>query len=804
MKKNFWKILVLTLAVVSCAISPDNPAREEILLDMDWKFMRSDVDNAQSVNFDDSSWRTLNLPHDYSIEDLPGTDSPFNPEAISGVDGGFTTGGTAWYRKTFNAPAEWKGKKLELLFEGVYMNADVWINGKHAGNNIYGYTPFNFDITEYLNIGGRNIIAVQVKNEGVSSRWYTGSGIYRHVWLKVLNPVHITENGIYITTPDITQERAVVNIETNVINKNTRDETVNITTEIIDLKGNTVAVTKNKQTLKSGDSYTFSQELPVDKPAFWSPDSPSLYSVRTTLVSKSGIDRKTTTFGIRTITMDAKNGFVINGVPMKLKGGCVHHDNGPLGSKAFDRAEERRVELLKASGFNAVRCAHNPPSVAFLEACDRLGMLVIDEIFDMWGKAKRPQDYHFYFNDDWQKALSAMILRDRNHPSIFLWSIGNEISDMHLSETAETSRKLVDFVRSLDPTRPVTAAANNLDGKLEGFFATLDVSGINYGIIDGRDYYPELAAKNPGIVMYGAESYALDAFDAWAAVEKYDYVTGDFVWTAIDYIGEASIGWHGYWQSPGFYPWNLAFDGDIDICGWKRPQSFYRDAFWNKDNITIAVHPPVLSFDAPQKNRESWSRWHYDDVVFDWNWEGYEGVPFTVDLYTSCDEAELFLNNKSLGRKTAGAQNKNKVTYRVPYETGELKAIGYQNGKTVEHKLNTSGQVSQIKLTADRNTIKANNQDLSYITIELQDSNGILNPKADNQLRFSIESGDATIVAVGNSNPVSTESYTLPTRKAWRGKCLVIVRAGESDETVVLKVSSAGLPDALVTVGGCR
>jgi beta-galactosidase len=307
-----------------------------------------------------------------------------------------------------------------------------------------------------------------------------------------------------------------------------------------------------------------------------------------------------------------------------------------------------------------------------------------------------------------------------------------------------------------------------------------------------------LAEQNPNMIMYGSESYALDAFDAWAAVEKYPYVMGDFVWTAIEYIGEASLGWHGFPEKKELYPWTLSFDGDIDVCGWKRPQSYYRDAFWNKDNITIVVHPPIPSFESPQTDREDWSRWHFDDVVFDWNWAGMEGKPVTVDIYSSSKEVELFLNGKSMGRKMAGRENKNKATYTVPYEKGELKAIGYnENGKTIENILKTSDAASMIKLTTDRTCIKVGGQDLCYVTIELLDQNGILDPKAENQLDFSI-TGDATIIAVGNANPKSVESYTLPTRKAWRGKCLVVVKSGQTTGDVTLTVKSPGLKDASV------
>lgn len=776
----------------------NNLPREEILLNTGWKFIRNDVPNAEKTQFDDSSWTDVNLPHDYSIEDLPGTTSPFEPDAITGVHGGFTTGGTAWYRKTFELPIDLKENVIELLFEGVYMNAEIWINGKHIGNNVYGYTPFNFDITEYISTG-KNVIAVQVKNEGINSRWYSGSGIYRHVWLKVLQPIHIIENGIYINTKKINAQSAVVNIETSLVNKYKEKHSASVISEIVNKEGYIVAVDTIEIMLPAKDTTLLLQNLTVLNPNLWYPDSPSLYMVNTSVISDSKKDYKNTSFGIRSITIDAENGFRINGMPLNLKGGCIHHDNGPLGSKAFDRAEERKVELLKSNGFSAVRCAHNPPSVAFLNACDRIGLLVIDEAYDMWDKAKNPQDYHLYFDYDWQKSLRAMVVRDRNHPSIFLWSIGNEIPEMTDEKTVKLSKVLGNFVHSLDSTRPITAGVNGLDRSLEDFFSTLGVSGINYGIIAGRDFYPIIAEKNPEIVMYSSETYALDQYDAWAAVEKYPNVIGDFVWTAIDYIGEASIGWHGYPQNKKFYPWNLAFDGDIDICGWKRPQSYYKDTFWDKDKIKIAVKPPISSFEDPQNNREPWSRWHYDDVVFDWNWEGFENKLIKVDVYTSYDEVELLLNNQSLGQKVVGKEQKNKITYEVPYEAGELRAIGYQNGKKIEDILITADEVSQIKLFADRKVIKANGQDLCYVTVELQDEKGILNPKADYQLEFSIE-GNASIIAVGNANPKSLESFTLPKRKAWRGKCLVVIQSDEIAGPITLKVKSADIKDASLII----
>lgn len=793
--RNLFLGLIILLTACSSQLEESNRKQ---LFDDNWQFHRGAVDGGEVFVLDDSSWRVVNLPHDWSIEDLPNTDSPFDAEAIGSYHTGYTVGGTAWYRKTFDVPADWKGNVVELLFEGVYMNADVWVNGTHVGNNIYGYTPFSFDISDKLNVGGKNVIAVQVKNEGSNSRWYTGSGIYRHVWLNLLPTVHVAENGVYVTTPTVSPRKAIVNVETEISNKSEKEASVELMTEIVDGKGKVVASGKSKQNIHSGTTYTFSQRIDVENPALWSPDTPNLYKTRTTIISGNSKDTKYTNFGIRTITMDAKDGFVINGVPMKLKGGCVHHDNGPLGAKAFDRAEERKVEILKANGYNSIRTAHNPPTTAFLDACDRLGMLVIDESFDTWNRSKTRQDYHRYFKKDWQKPLGAMVKRDRNHPSIFLWSIGNEISNPTDSATLEISRMLSSFVHTLDATRPITSGAHSLATDRSAYLNTFDVVGLNYAIWPGYDYFAKYAALNPDMVMYCSESYALDMFDAWAAVEKYPFVIGDYVWTAWDYIGEASIGWHGYSQDKGFYPWNLAYDADLDICGWKRPQSYYRDAFWNKNNIAIVVHAPIPSFEILEREKKDWSRWHFDDVLIDWNWEGMEGSNFDIEVYASAPEVELFLNGKSLGRKLVGKENKNKVRYKVPYQEGELKAIGYEeNGRKTERILKSSNAAKVIKMTADRTEINANGQDLSYVTIELLDENGTLDPKAENQLHFSID-GNAEIIAVGNANPISLESYTQPQRKAWRGKCQVIIKAGYNASDITLTAKATGMKDSTI------
>jgi beta-galactosidase len=783
MKKNSF-LIVFLLVSFQCF------AQRKILFDEGWRFHRGNITNDEQVNLKDNDWRNVDLPHDWSIEDLPGTQSPFSPDAINGVSVGFTTGGTGWYRKTFTLPVKQQNKRISILFDGVYMNADVWINGVHLGNHPYGYTSFYYDITDKIKKNEKNIIAVQVKNEGANSRWYAGSGINRHVWLIETNPIHVAQWGNYITTPEVSVSSAKVNIRTKVKNETGVSTTVTLVNKILNAKGVEVARASSKQKIPANDEYEFNENAMIKSPALWSNENANLYKAITEIYVDGKLsDRLETKFGIRKISFDAVNGFMLNNKSMKLKGGCFHIDNGPLGARSFDRAEIRRVALMKESGFNAIRCSHNPPAPAFLEACDSLGMLVIDEAFDCWTEGKNADDYHVYFQDWWQRDLQSMLLRDRNHPSIIMWSIGNEIPGMDRPSIADTAKMLADYVRSVDNTRPVTAAANSVSDQKDAFFSALDISGYNYA----KDKYVSDHQRKPDRIMVATESFALDQFDYWMDVLDHPWVIGDFVWTGYDYIGESSIGWFGYPQDKNlFYPWNLAYCGDIDICGWKRPQSFYRDALWKKDQLSIFVKPIHSSFPVNPKKSE-WSKWNWDDVVTNWNWKGNEDSVFEINIYSSCDEVELFLNNKSLGKKPTNRSTKFMAVYNVPYTAGELKAIGYDNGKKVNAAiLKTAGAPSQIKLSADRKIIKADNEDLSYVTVELVDKNGTRNPNAENLIHFEIE-GPGTIDGVGNANPVSVESYQLPQRKAWQGRCMVVIKSGKTPGNILLKVMSPGL-----------
>jgi len=799
------KLTAFLLFVIALfpTLSSGQALTRTLLFDANWSFHLGGAQGAESPGFDDSQWRKLDLPHDWSIEDLPNTSSPFNPNAISQVNGGFTTGGTAWYRKSFTLRPEQKGKRIVIQFDGVYMNAEVWLNGQSVGSHPYGYTSFWFDITDKVKSDSANVLAVKVRNEGENSRWYSGSGIYRHVWLKTLEPTHIAQWGTYITTRDVSASSAKVSIKTKVLNETDQTSQTALLSRVLNSKGQLVVEIESRHTIPAHSSYEFEQLVELKDPSLWSPDSPTLYTAESVVNQNSKtIDLLRTKFGVRSIAFDVAKGFLLNGQPLKLKGGCLHHDNGPLGARAFDRAEERRVELLKASGYNALRLAHNPPSPAFLEACDRLGMLVIDEAFDMWSEGKNPHDYHLFFDEWWQRDVESMILRDRNHPSVIIWSIGNEIPNRTKPEVVKLAQELGDYIRRMEPTRPITSAVNDLREDKDPYFATLDVAGYNYAA--GGDHLKQSLYefdhnRLPKRIMYGSESYPLEAFDSWMNVIDHPYVVGDFVWTAFDYIGEASIGWRGYWQEQSFYPWTLAYCGDIDTCGWKRPQSYYRDALWKENQLSIFVKPPTPSYPI-NPNRQSWSKWHWHDVVANWNWEGHEREPLQVSVYSSCDEVELLLNGKSLGRKPTNRSTAYTATWDVPYQAGVLHAVGYNGGRATSFvDLKSAGPPSAIKLTPDRARIVADNQDLSYVTVELVDAKGVRNPMAENSIRFTVD-GPGIIVAVANANPISTESYQRPQRKAWQGRCLVIVKSTQQAGPITITASSSGLRPAKVVL----
>jgi beta-galactosidase len=762
--------------------------------DNEWRFNLGDSPIWRWRKPDVSTWRLVDVPHDWSIELER---DPSNPSMASG---GFFSTGRGWYHKTFAVPDDWREKKVFIEFEGVYMNAEVWLNEHYLGRHPYGYTSFSYDLTPYLKYGSdENALRVVVDNAcQLNSRWYSGSGIYRHVWLLVADRVHVAHWGVHVTTPEVSSEVAIVKVRTMVKNEGNAPREVTVRSRIIRPDGSVAGLSEADATISAGVGYELAQDLSVTNPLFWSPDTPHLYRLDTEVIAgESTVDTATTSFGIRSIHFDSQQGFLLNGQPLLLKGGCVHHDNGVLGAASYDRAEERKVELLKASGFNAVRCAHNPPAPVFLDACDRLGMLVIDEAFDCWRDGKNPYDYHVSFDDWWLRDIESMLYRDRNHPSIIMWSIGNEVLERagH-SGGVHIARMLAEHVHSLDPTRPVTAAIN--DGRdawpwpqTDDVFSALDVGGYNY---QQRQYIPD-HERRPKRVMYGSEATAGEAFEHWMSVLELDYVIGDFVWTSLDYLGEAGLGraqLEPITTFLGEYPWHQANCGDLDLCGFKRPQSYYRDVLWGDGTqLYIAVHDPI-----PEGKTPTISYWGWPEVWPDWTWPGREGQPFQVDVYSACEKVELFLNGRSLGAQPTTRQEKFIATFQVPYEAGVLRAVGYGGDQQVaESVVKTVGTPTQIRLTPDRSMLKAQVRDLSFVTVEIVDEEGQVDPKADHRVFFSAKGGGG-IAAVGNGDPVSIERYQGNQRRAHRGRCLVVVKSDGNPGEIRLRAQADGLDGA--------
>ena len=734
-------------------------------------------------------------------EQMPHTRSgPFDTKAANGASLGYTLGGTAWYRKHFTVPATPPNGQVRIQFDGVYQDADVWLNGHHLGNHPYGYTSFGYDLTPHLEPGGKNVLAVEVKNEGANSRWYSGSGIYRHVRLILTGPVRVAPWGTFITTPEVTDRKAVVRIQTEVAGASGTAGKAGLRTKILDAAGKTVATGEAKDALTDETAQRFDQRLEVTNPAAWSPDKPVLYTaVSEVVVGGKVVDTVSERFGIRTLLFSPADGFKLNGKKVMLKGSCMHHDNGPLGSAAYDDAEFRRVRLTKEAGFNAIRCSHNPPSEAFLNACDQLGVLVIDEAFDIWKNGKGGSDFYARkFDDWWQRDLDSMVLRDRNHPSVILWSIGNEIPQNDTEPVFATARQLADYTRKLDPSRQITAGVQGVNPKRDGYFAVLDVAGYNYALKwnEGHNYqktaYVDDHERVPTRVMMGTESFASNAFDYWMPVIDHPWVIGDFVWTGWDYLGESSIGWIGFG-----YPvyWPVAYCGDISITGQRRPQSYYRGALFGENTVAAFVRSPQPLFE----HRRAFD-WGFDDVQASWTWPGQEGKNLSVVVYAACDEVELFLNNESRGKQPTTRKERYQANFGLPYAPGTLKAVGYKDGKAVaEWKLETAGDPAAIRLLPERTVLAADGQSLAYIPFQVVDANGRLHPQTANLLKFTIE-GPAVLAAVGNSDPASLESFQQPQRRAYQGQGLVILKATRKPGRIKLTATGAGLKPATVLI----
>jgi len=795
-RRTFCAILPLAATLKPAEAAGSQPPRERLGFDQDWRFFPGDPAGAESPSYNDSAWRILDVPHDWSIE------SKIDPNSPAGGSGGFFPCGIGWYRRSFTVPAAWNGKRVTVEFEGVYMNATVYFNGRELGMHPYGYTSFFHDLTPHLQPGADNILAVRVdQSKHRNSRWYAGSGIYRHVWLNVTAPVHIAPWGVFVTTPEVNAARAKVSIKAQIANESANRSKFVVRTLLYDASGAIAGQSDGEATLEAGGSTAASQEITIDKPRLWAPESPNLYRAVTRVIEDGKmVDEVSTPFGVRSIEW-SEGGFLLNGAPVKMNGGCVHHDNGPLGAAAFDRAEERRVQMLKESGFNAIRTSHNPPSPAFLDACDRLGMLVMDEAFDCWSRGKNPQDYSVVFKDWWQRDIDAMVLRDRNHPSVVMWSIGNEIPERGDPLGAQEAKMIADYLRSLDRTRPVTSALNFIFGKwpnTDGFYSALDIGGYNYNLSNHAADHERV----PSRVMACTESYPRATFDDWAMVNDFPYIVGNFVWTAIDYLGESGLGRatlrdvndtsrQGY-GAP--YPCHGADCGDIDICGMRKAIAHYRNIVWDRgEKLYLGVRQPV-----PEGKRMSVTQWGVWPVYPSWTWPGMEGAALEVEVYSRGETVRLYLNGKLIGEKPATRAERFTANFSVAYAPGVLKAVALRGGNAMaETVLRSVGEPARIRLTADRTSLKADGQDLSFITVEALDASGQPHPNADHPVAFSLQ-GPAAIAAVGSADLKSEEPYQSNQhqsnqRKLFHGKALVVIRASRTAGALTLTATAPGL-----------
>ena len=797
--------------------------------DLEWEFSYSTGNSYQDKN-GGTFKEKVNLPHDFSIG-LKRT-----PQAGSNEAGGFFQGGIGIYQKGFQVLEAEKGKEFLLVIEGAYMDAEVYINGNLAMLHPSGYTEFHVKLTPWLKYGETNRLKIVVNNNAMpNSRWYSGSGLYRHVWLMTSEAVYLKPWSVSITTPMVTKESAMVKVETEISNDLEEEKQVSVLTTLFNKNGEEVTSYYSNISIAAKKETMLKQEILVENPKLWSIYSPNLYEAVTQV--KMGdvlLDETKTTFGIRTISFSAKDGFQLNDNTIKLKGGCLHHDNGPIGSCAFDYAEERKIKLMKEIGYNAIRTSHNPPSTALLEACDRLGMLVMDEAFDCWRLKKNTYDYHLHFEDWWKRDLESMILRDRNHPSVIMWSIGNEIGERNgTSNGSKIAKEIADYARSLDNTRAITNGlcaifldagefvgilANIFNGSagdladlppevhelLEecyrideewgeitaDFCSSLDVVGYNY--LDNR--YEQDGKDFPDRVICGTESYPKKIATVWEEVLNHNHVIGDFSWTSIDYFGESGIGRCFYDETGGLfgdYPWHISNCGDIDICGEIKPQGEYRKVVWNERKAPYIV---VLKPEHYGK-KEIVSSWGWSDVARSWSFPGIEGNKVRVDVYSNADEIELIINGKTVERKVVGIEEPFKVSFDVTYEEGDIEAIAYINNAEIgRDKLETVSKATSLILKADHNKLTAGYQDLSYVTCEIVDENGRLIPYANNSISIEV-TGEGILQGMGTGNPTSTEGYVGPSRSAYNGKVLAVVRS-KGEGNILVTARTEGLAEA--------
>jgi len=754
--------------------------------DFDWKFSLGEADGAEAADFDDSAWADVQLPHDWSMT-LP----YLSPQQGGQGSMGFMQGGIGWYRKSFSVPAAWKGRRISLEFDGVYHRATVFVNGIQVGFHPYGYTAFSLDITDFLKQGQNNVVAVKVDHSDFpTSRWYSGSGIYRHVWLNVTDPIHVALWGTFVTTPSVNSQQAAVRVQTSLQNETHKGVSVTLTSELKAPDGRTVAKQSSGAKIPADSKETVMQQFTIVNPELWDLDSPQLYTLVTT-VRRGGriVDSYETPFGIRDIRFDPDKGFFLNGRSVKMKGGDIHQDAGSLGAAIPDRAHERRIRLMKETGFNAIRCSHNPPAREFLDWCDRIGMLVIDESFDKWKSGYYSQWYDEWWKDD----LSSMVLRDRNHPSVVLWSVGNETREQG-DMTGEGTARLVALraeCERLDPSRKV-AVTTSPDYKRtynkNGFNSAVEVVGYNYQ----EPFYDTDHAQFPDRIIYGSEVFPYYSagsermreyieVNPWYDYASRDFIFGYFMWAAIDYWGESSG-----WPSKG---WPT---GIFDVCMHEKPQAAFFRAVWKDEPIVkIAVEDPSLPLD---RGKDMWT-WPF--MASHWNFPSHDNTQMVqVDVFTNCEEVELFVNNTSMGvRKLADFPN-NTIKWRIPYSRGTIRAVAYNgSAEAASDKLTTAGEPVSLRLKADRTVLDADGQDLSYVEIEMIDADGVVVPDADRPVRIRVQ-GAGRFVCMDNGDTADSGAQLRADKPSFMGRAQAVVQASRSSGTILITASADGLPDA--------
>lgn len=763
-----------------------------------WSFHAGDIVGAPADFSAASAWRPVTLPHDWSIEGV------VDEQAPAAGHGGYFPTGTGWYRREFSMPPAWRGRRVVVEFEGAYMNSEVWLNGVPLARQPYGYTPIVVDLTPHLRADSTNTLAVRVDNSAQpNSRWYSGSGLYRPVWLHVTAPCHVALDGTFPVTRALNADRAELSVETLVENTGADEARIALELALRAPDGRVVARGRAAGRVPAGGSRAFVTALTVPDPQPWSPGSPVLYTLATRLAQDDRtVDTTATPVGLRTVRVSAAGGFELNGRPVELNGGNVHHDTGPLGAAAFARAEERKVELLKAAGFNAVRTAHNPPSRAFLEACDRLGLLVMDEIFDGWAAKKNKHDYGVHFARWWQHDLDAWVRRDRRHPSVVMWSVGNEMFERANAEGRRIAQELAARVRTWDDSRPVTAGVNGA-GKttpwdvLDGLFAAFDVAGYNYELTR----HAEDHARLPGRVIVAAESYQSEVFANWAASQDHAHVIGDFVWSALDYLGEAGIGRVfppgqpvvKHWEGP-MWPWHGALCGDTDLIGRRKPISHYRSVVWDTgEKLYAAVAVP-----APDGGAWNVSPWTVPPTFASWTWPGHEGRALAVEVYSRHEAVRLLLNGRTIGEAPTGRAQEFKAVFQVPYAPGELVAVGLRDGREVgRFTLRTAGPAQALRLRVDRALLRADAQDLAFIDIEAVDAAGRWQPLDRSLVRVAVE-GAGELAALGSGDLSERTSYRSTARPLHEGRALAVVRTTGRAGGIRVRVEAPGLKPAEV------